>query len=396
MSIFVQMTSYKNFDVIATIRNCIEKCSDKDNLYFGICLQQNEPSPPELNHPRIKVSVAALGESPGWARSKAQSFYDGQDYVLQVDSGSRFLENWDLELIGALSAAGSPKAMITNFPNRYNPASGELEQQSTAYKVHVYSLSNQTLFSWPNPMKNATAFSRSPSINESFFFARGEHSRECLYDPQIYASESEAAMAIRSFTLGYDFYCHFKPVVWRDYSVRPAHWQDDPLWLPKDRASKSKFADLVAGRAEDFGLGSERSVRDFELYSGIDFVNKRIQRSTISGSPPPCKYENEEQWNGEYMKDYSITVSWDINEIEKCDDYDYWYFAVEDEGDQTLHRQDFRIEQDADLISFNKNYKKIGFRIVGGKIPRKICVWPVSKSKGWLKKSKFDLSADAL
>ncbi|NDD55496.1 hypothetical protein EBZ39_16805, partial [bacterium] len=110
----------------------------------------------------------------------------------------------------------------------------------------------------------------------------------------------------------------------------------------------------------------------------------------------PCKYENEEQWNNEYMKDYNITVSWDVNEIERCDDYDYWYFSVEDAADQTLHRQDFRIEHDADLIAFKRNFKKISFRVVGNKVPSKICVWPVSKSKGWLKKSKFDLSVDSL
>ena len=96
------------------------------------------------------------------------------------------------------------------------------------------------------------------------------------------------------------------------------------------------------------------------------------------------------------MKDYNITVSWDENEIEKCDDYDYWYFSVEDAADQTLHRQDLRMEQDADLIAFKRNFKKIAFRVVGNKVPSKICVWPVSKSKGWLKKSKFDLSLDSL
>lgn len=398
MSIFVQMTSYKNFDVIPTIKDCIEKCSDKDNLHFGICLQQSEPVPPELNHPRIKVLVVppegSLGR--GWARRQAQNFYAGQDYVLQIDAGSRFAQNWDTELIDALSKTGSPKAMMTNFPNRYNPANGELEQPAVAYKVQVYSFSAQSPITWPSPMKNATAMSKSPYLNENFFFTTGSHCTECPYDPSVYASESEACMAVRSYTAGYDFFCHFKPVVWRDYSPRAAEWQDDPSWWLKDRNSKTRLADLVAGRLKEFGLGNARTVRDFELYSGIDMNNRRIQRSTSMGVDPPCKYENEEQWNNDYMKDYSITVAWDNNEIEKCEDYDYWYFAVEDENDQTLFRQDLRMEQDADLISFKKNFKKIVFRVIGTKTPKKLCVWPVSKSKGWLKKSKFDLLFDAI
>lgn len=398
MSIFVQMTSYKNFDVVPTIKDCIEKCSNKDNLYFGLCLQQNEPAPNELNHPRIKISVVPLGDSkgPSWARSQAQNFYEGQDYVLQIDAGSRFLPNWDVELIAAISSAGSQKPIITNFPNKFNPANGELENTSVAYKVQVYSFMSNVPLSWPSPMKNVTSISRGCYLNESFFFARGEHCRDCPYDPSLYASESEAAMTVRSFTSGYDLFCHFRPVVWRDYSPRPANWQDDPSWWLKDRSSKNRFAELLAGRLQEFGLGRERSLRDFELYSGIDLLNKRIQRTTVTGMDPPCKYENEAQWTGEYMKDYNITASWDVNEIEKCEDYDYWYFSVEDEAEQTLHRQDLRLEHDADLIAFKKNFKKIAFRVVGDKTPKKLCIWPVSKSRGWLKKSKFDLAFDAI
>ena len=203
------MTSYKNFDVVPTIKDCIGKCSNKEALYFGLCLQQNEPSPPELNHPRIKMSVVPVADSagPAWARRQAQNFYDGQDYVLQVDSGSRFVQNWDLELIGALSATGSPKPLITNFPNKYNPAADELEQPSVAYKIQVYSIQGQNPASWPSPMKGATAISKACYLNEGFFFTRGEHCKECPYDPAIYASESEASMAVRSFTHGYDFFC---------------------------------------------------------------------------------------------------------------------------------------------------------------------------------------------
>lgn len=396
MSIFVQMVSYKNFDVLPTIKDCISKCSDKNGLHFGICLQQNEPVPPELNHSRIKVSSVPFAESPGpgWARSQAQNFYEGQDYVLQIDAGSRFLQNWDLELIGALSGINATKPIITNFPNRFNPSGGELEQPSLSYKIHVYSF-NQSALAWPSPMKGVASIAKSACINESFFFVRGEHSKECRYDPSIYSSESESALSLRSFTLGYDFFSHFKPVVWRDYSPRPANWQDDPNWVLKDMQSKKRFADLVDGKLQEFGLGGVRTVRDFELFSGIDFKNKRLQRSTTMGAEPPCKYENDTQWNDEYTKDYSMTVSWDINEIEKCEDYDYWYFTVEDEGDQTLVRQDIRLENEADLINFKRNYRKIAFRVVGNKVPKKICVWPVSKSKGWLKKSKFDLIVDS-
>jgi hypothetical protein len=392
MSIFVQIVSYKNFDVVPTVRDCIHKASDKDNLFFGLCLQQDEDTSPELNHPRVKVVRVPPGESRGhgWARHIAQGLYEGQDYTLQVDSGTRFAENWDVELIEAIGRLPSSKPIITNFPGKYDPANGSKEM-SVAYKIQPHYMVSESPLTWPAPMKNVTDFMRARYLSENFIFTRGSHCLECRYDPDLYFSEVEASITLRSFTLGYDFFHHFKPLVWRDYSPRLMHWNDDPDWWLKDRASKKRFAEMLEGRLSDFRLGEARSLRDFELYSGLDFLGRKIQRDAIGGMEPPCKYENEEQWNKSYMKDYSITVNWDSNEIERCDDYDYWYFSVEDENDQTISRQDLRPDRDGDIMAFKSNFKKISFKSQENRLPKKICVWPVSKSKGWLKKSKFDL-----
>lgn len=395
MSVFVQMTSYRNFDLVPTIRDCIENSADKDNLYFGVCLQQDEEVPPEIDHPRIKVQRVPYKESPGpgWAKSVAQSFYDGQDYVLQVDAGSRFAEKWDEQLIDALKSTKASKPIITNYPNKYNPSNGEKEQPGTSYKNQVHQMIAGVPSTWPFPMKGATSIIPSRWINENFFFAHGRHCTDVKFDPDFYYCEFESALTLRSFCAGYDIFSHYLPMVWRDYSQRPVNWADDPEWWLKDRASQQLLVLLLNNqRPEEFNLSSVRSLRDFELYSGIDFKGSRIQRSTISGDNPPCKYENEEQWNREYLKDNMITVSWDISEIEKCDDYDYWYFAIEDENGVVLNRQDLRQERDSKLLNFQANFKKVYFKTISGVVPKKLCIQPVSKSKGWLKKVKFDIA----
>lgn len=395
MSVFVQMTSYKNFDVIPTIRDCIEKSADKDNLYFGVCLQQDEEIPQEIQHPRIRVQKIPFKESPGpgWAKSVAQSFYDGQDYVLQIDSGSRFEERWDEKLIEALANTGSSNPIISNYPNRYNPATGEKEQPQTSYKNQPHQIISGVPSTWPFPMKGATSIIPSRWINENFFFANGHHCKNVKYDPQIYYSEFESTLTVRSFCAGYDIFCHYLPMVWRDYSQRSANWTDDPNWWVKDQISKSRLVRLVNNDIEpEFALSSVRSLRDFELYSGIDFKGNRIQRSTVSGDNPPCKYENEDQWDKDYLKDNIITVSWDTNEIEKSDDYDYWYFAIEDEAGNVINRQDLRQERDGKLLNFESNFKKIYFKTISTMAPKKLVIQPVSKSKGWLKKVKFDIA----
>jgi hypothetical protein len=393
MSIFVQLVSYKNFDVLDTIKDCIEKAKDKDNLHFGLFLEQDEDYPRELNHPRIKIERVPVGKySHGYARAQAQKFYDGQEYVLQIDSGSRFLENWDEELKKTLNETGSSKPIITNCPNRYNLQTNSKEFPDCAYKPQLHQLIFDNPLTWPNPMKNIKNILKGRWIIDSFFFTKGQHCVECKYNPEIYYSELESSNTLRSFTSGYDIFHHYKPVVWRNYDARPVQWSDDREWWVKDRNSKNIFSKLLSGEEQNYKLGTTRSLRDFELFSGIDFLGKKLQKSTVMGTDPPCVYQNDEQWNKEYMKDYVMAVSWNIDEIEKCDDYDYWYFAIEDANEQVIHRQDLRVDREADILNFKVNYKKIIFKSLDNKIPAKLCIQPVSKSKGFLKKSKFNLN----
>jgi hypothetical protein len=231
---------------------------------------------------------------------------------------------------------------------------------------------------------------RARSLSENFVFSRGAHCLECPYDPEMYFSELEASLTLRSFTLGYDIFNHHVPMVWRNYS-RKMNWEDDPVWWAKDHLSKSRFSSLLSGQAGLYGLGSVRTLRDYELFSGVDFKGRRLQKDCLAGVEPPIRYENDAQWESSYTKDYSITVSWNPDDIEKCDDYDYWYFAVEDDSGNTISRQDLRTDRDAELLGFKKSFKKIFFRSLDNRIPVQLCIWPLSKSKGWLKKSKFEI-----
>lgn len=388
------MVAYKNFDVLSTVKDCIKNAKDKDNLYFGICLVQDEEISPELDHERIKVEkFSRVGH--GFARKKAQSFYNGQDYTLQIDAGCRFAENWDEELINSLGSIDSEKPIITNYANPFSIEKNEKYYSEVSYSIVPYSFSSDgELFRWPSPLKNVTEFTKSRMVSDHFFFTKGNHCLECVYDENIYFSEIESVLSIKSFTAGYDFFHHYKPVVWRQYRQREECWNHDIDWWSKSYESRKRFEDLILNRAEDYSLESgERSLKEYELYSGIDFIGRRIQKEvTQANNSPPCKYESETTWQDNYLKDYYLVAKWNVDEIEKCDDYDYWYFTVENENDEVIIRQDIRHQYDPEILSFNKNYKKISFKAKEGRKPAKICIWPVSKSKGWLKKSKFAIN----
>lgn len=393
MSIFVQMTSYRSFDLVPTVRDCIEKARDRENLHFGICLQQDEDIPVELNHERIKLEKVLPKDSPGhsWARRTAQSMYDGQDFTLQIEAGCRMAEGWDEALIQALSVVGSERAIITNPPNKFNQANGDLENRDMAYKQQAFQFVFDTPSFWPVPMKGVPAPVRARTVSDQFMFSQGRHCTECPYDPNLYWSEVEPSVALRSFTLGYDLFHHNLPFVFRNYSARPMNWSDDTSWWLKDRSSKVRFADLVRGKLTEFGLGSARSLRDFELYSGIDFIGKRLQRDTVSGADAPNKFVDEASWEAGYMKDWSMVVSWDPSKVENSDDYDYWLFGVEDASGTMINRQDLRWERDRDALEKRASAKRIFFKAPSSSKPSKLVVQPFSKSKGALAKATFDI-----
>jgi hypothetical protein len=393
MSIFVHMTAYRGFDVVPTVRDCIEKSKDRDGLHFGIVLQQDDAIPPELVHPRILAERVPVSESPGhgWARNKAQAMYAGQDFCLQIESGCRFAEGWDEQLIQALNIIGSERSIVTNPANKFNTENGELEHKDTAYKTQLFQFISETPSSWPVALKGAVAMQRARMTSDHYIFSQGRHCTECVHDPNLYYSEIDSAFTLRSFTFGYDIFHHFRPMVFRNYSPRPMNWQDDSDWWLKDRASKKRFSQLAAGELSEFGIGSARSTRDFELYSGIDFVGRRLQRDALGGSEPPCKFENEDKWQDGYMKDRLISVSWDPAKVEPCDDYDYWLFAIEDSSGNVIIRQDLRWERDKDALEKRVSSRKIQIRSQAKVLPSKLAIQPFSKSRGALAKVTFDI-----
>lgn len=387
MSIFVNLVSYRNFDTVPTVLDLIGKASDKLGLKFGVVLQQDEETPSELNLPNVTVRKFSVAESRGhgWARGIAQSMYSSEDYLLQVDSGMRFAEGWDTTLIDAFKASGKEKPIISNYPNKIGD-NGDMEIKDVAFRLSPHMFINAAPSCWASPLKGVKSLSPARMISDNFMFTIGRHSLECSYDPLLYWSEVDCALSIKSFLLGYDFLNHFVPVAWRNYSRRPQHWNDHADWWLRTRESESALAEVLA-------TPGVRSLEDYQRYSGLDFKNRRIHRDVLANKNPPTEYVDESSWDKAMSKDYSITASWDVNEIEKCDDYDYWYFAIEDEAGNNIVRQDIRHERDKPTLEFKVNYRKVFLRSMDGRKPKTLCIWPLSKSKGWLKKSKFPLDS---
>ena len=89
MSIFVSIASYRDPELIRTVRSAIDNKSGKHEIYFGIVVQDHEKDVPDLSwvtNLSLTIMHPKEARGAGFARAIAMHSYTGQDYYLQVDS----------------------------------------------------------------------------------------------------------------------------------------------------------------------------------------------------------------------------------------------------------------------------------------------------------------------
>ena len=144
--IFIQIASYRDPQLIPTLKDCISNAKYPENLVFSIAWQHGlEDSWDNLdefkNDPRFKIIDIDYKNSDGacWARNILKQQYTNEEYTLQLDSHHRFIKNWDEELITMykqLIDLGHEKPLITSYIPSYNPQNDPVERQQTPWKMN--------------------------------------------------------------------------------------------------------------------------------------------------------------------------------------------------------------------------------------------------------------------
>jgi hypothetical protein len=134
-SIFIQIASYHDLEMLETIKDLLNKCSANNSLHFGVhnCFFEENPYDEsfvrsELNklNKEYKLSIAHSkfpdNIGVGLGRYIANEFYQNEDYYMQIDSHMYFMHKWDEILIGLLEQAkdsGVYKPVISSPNNAY-------------------------------------------------------------------------------------------------------------------------------------------------------------------------------------------------------------------------------------------------------------------------------------
>jgi hypothetical protein len=207
-------------------------------------------------------------------------------------------------------------------------------------------------------------------------------------------------MTLRAFTSGYDLFHPCETIVWHDYVRKDAvkHWDDHTeanktgvAWGEQDLQSKAKIRKLLLGEpVGGFGLGSARTIEQFEEYAGLSFRLRKAQDYTVRSEEPPNP-KLEANWAQEI---YSWLVRIRLNSSgfpSDCwGDFSFWYVGIHDQNQNEIYRRDLS-SQELEPLATNRPEIELVCELQSGSIPAGWTVWPVSRSRGWLSKIEGQL-----
>ena len=388
---FVQIATYRDPELLPTIRDCIAKSAHPENLTFGLCWQRDEKESLEefANDPRFTVIDIPWQKSKGlcWARSLIQPLWKGEEYTLQLDSHHRFLQNWDDELLEMMKLTGSPKPIVGSYAGMYSPSKNKLLNEEPYKMVPSNFTEGGTILFRPHGIPNWKSLTKpipARFVSGHFFFTIGKHCEEYKYDPNIYFAGDEISLSIRSFTLGYDLFHPHKTVIWHEYTRegRTKHWSDhdqklkeqgetELTWWERDVASKRRLRHMLQEENNGidltiYGLGTVRTHREYELYAGIHFKNRKLHPKALEGIDPPINDESD--WHKLEEKEYNLTL-----DIPETKDFKFIYVGVESVTGKVLFRQDLSTYTPTVQANFKSH-----------DVPAKWVYWPVNTSGEWM------------
>jgi hypothetical protein len=145
MKIFVQIASYRDSQLLTTIKNMLENAKKPKNLVLGIARQYSETDGFDnldefRKDKRFKILDIPYQEAKGvcWARHQVQQLYSGESYTLQIDSHMRFVKDWDdilIKMIKGLQKDGYKKPLLTGYVPSFDPDNDPAGRAQDAWRM---------------------------------------------------------------------------------------------------------------------------------------------------------------------------------------------------------------------------------------------------------------------
>jgi len=403
VKIFVQFASYRDPQLVPTIEDMLEKAYYKDIFNFGICWQygEDEDTTKYDGKSNFRIKKHHFDESGGlgWARNITNQLYNGEELTLQLDSHHRFEKDWDKAMLEDYEQAKgmAEKPIISTYCTPWEPDKNIFNP--TPCLMSQYEFSNdKLLMSRPyyiGDYKSRNKVIKARTLSGHFFLVDGKFISEVPYDPEIYFGgyTEETTMSVRAFTNGYDFFSPYRQLIWHEYTrnYRKKHWEDHGTQSKTKKTSgerdvyaRNKTRQMFGQEQHNidmksYGLGSVRSLHDYEVYGGFDFKNCLIQEYTLKVQEPP----NPSDWEQQFItNEYKMQALWDNTKVNKKDKkLQFVAIGFLNKSGIELKRVDLNQQNDPEVIVSAKNNYITELKTKDK--PEKWVLHPYYEGEGW-------------
>lgn len=323
-SIFVSIASYRDPECVNTLIDLFLKAKYPGRVFVGICQQNadedvdcmDEVLEPFADNIRVIRISHFDAQGPMYARAIIeQSLYYGEMFYLQIDSHMLFTQDWDVICINQLAMCPSERPILTTYPNDFDRITRRHVILPNGLKQPIGSVTptfirfrefHDRLGFVEQEKEN---FHIEPQLPQpslfwaaGFSFTLGELISQVPYDPNcpfLFVGE-EMGMSMRYFTHGWDFFAPGVNIVYHlmKRTYRNTFWEqvyqkncvvDDKTRMARKQQEAfavTRTTDLVQGKLafnDPYGLGQERSIRDWENFTGVSIYNKVASKRSFSG-----------------------------------------------------------------------------------------------------------------
>lgn len=294
MKIFVSVASYRDTEIVKTLKSALENAKYPKNLDFSVLTQdlpKKQPNlsfVPNINHIKMNFKDA---KGVGHARKILMEQYDGQDFFFQTDSHMRFAKDWDQKMIEILEKsqkiANNKKIILSQFPAPYKvftsgkdnfPKDDEMRWavpswSTVVWSGRVWAGQRQRILDMSNPVESHVVLA-------GYIFSIGDLVKEVPYDERISFMGEELCFSVRAYTRGWQIYSPNEMLLWHFYGRRgfPKVWnQRDNVgrkfeWNGIEDQSKNIQKNVLTGLEKGvYGIENEKLFKQYQEMIGINF-----------------------------------------------------------------------------------------------------------------------------
>ena len=397
--IFVQIAAYRDPELNNTLENMLANADNPDKLVICIAHQYGDDEWDNLDKykkdKRFNIIPIEAEKAKGacWARNLIQQQYNNEEYTLQLDSHHRFVEHWDTKIIKMyenLRKNGSDKPLLTSYIPSYDPKNDPQGRADKSWGMNFDRFTPEGVVFFLPYWMDDKPLNPVPArfYSAHFAFTTGKFAEEVQHDPELYFHGEEISIAVRAFTHGYDLYHPNEIIAYHEYTRqgRTKHRDDHSEWGEQNRASHERMRKLLGIDGEcapcqrkklfsQYGLGSVRTLHDYEQYAGIRFKDRAVRQSTLDNKVPTLG-DKDEQFNVKFRHCIDVHSS-----IFKENDYTFAAVILQDKDGNEVYRKDYMNFQNM-LNGKPNDFLNIWVEANIEK-PDRYLVWAYSEKKTW-------------